>query len=33
MEKMHRKMEGIKTLIEQLRKDYPMETDAFPGFL
>ncbi len=33
MEKMHRKMEEIKTLTEQLRKDYPMETDAFLGFL
>ena len=33
MDKMHRKLEEIKTLTEKLRKDYPMETDAFLGFL
>ncbi len=33
MDKMRRKLDDIRTLTEQLRKDYPMETDAFLGFL
>lgn len=33
MEEMKEKLNEIKKLTESLREDYPMETDAFLGFL
>ncbi len=33
MNKAHKKLEEIMTLTNKLRKGYPMETDAFLGFL